>query len=71
MLDDILAHEIDDENLIQKISQGKSVKIDTNLFFRKTLNLNESTIVFLTFKNNVVSFGKLDGCLFKPQKVLI
>ena len=71
MLDDILAVEIDDENLIQKISQGKSVKIDSNLFSQKTLNLDEKITVFLTCKQNVLSFGKLAGCLFKPQKVLI
>ena len=33
MLDDILAYEIDDKKLIKEISQGKSVKIDVNLFF--------------------------------------
>ena len=71
MLDDILAVEIDDENLIQQISQGKSVKIDSNLFSQKTLNLDEKITVFLTCKKNVLSFGKLAGCLFKPQKVLI
>ena len=71
MLDDILAYEIDDEVLIKEISQGRSVKIDTNHFFRNSLNLNERTTIFLTYKNNVLSFGKFDGCLFKPQKVLI
>ena len=40
MLDDILAHEIDDEVLIKEISQGRSFKIDTNHFFRNSLNLN-------------------------------
>ena len=71
MLDDILAVEIDDEKLIQKISQGKSVKIDPNLFSQKTLNLDEKITVFLTCKKNVLSYGKFTGCLFKPQKVLI
>ena len=71
MLDDILAYEIDNESLINEISHGKSVKIDTSLFFQEALNLNESLVVFLTFKNIVLSFGKFDGCLFKPQKVLI
>ena len=71
MLDDILAYEIDDEKLIKEISQGKSVKIDTNLFLKDSLNLGRGSIVFLTNKKNVLSFGDLDGSLFKPQKVLI
>ena len=71
MLDDILAYEIDDEKLIKEISQGKSVKIDTNLFLKDSLNLGGGSIVFLTNKKNVLSFGELDGSLFRPQKVLI
>ena len=71
MLDDILAYEVDDENLINEISQGKIVKIKTNNFAKKSLNSNESLKIFLTYKNSVLSFGKLDGNLFKPKKVLI
>ena len=71
MLDDILAYEIDNESLIKEISQGKSVKIDQNHFFQNSLNLNESSIIFLTFKNNILSFGKFDGSLFKPKKVFV
>ena len=71
MLDDILAYEIDDEKLIKEISQGKSVKIDTNLFLKDSLNLNGRSIIFLTNNKNVLSFGEFDGNLFKPKKVLI
>ena len=71
MLDDILAYEIEDEKLIKEISQGKSIKINPNLFLKDSLNLNERSIVFLTNNKNVLSFGKLDGNLFEPQKVLI
>ncbi len=71
MLDDILAYEIGDEKLIKEVSQGKSVKIDSNLFLKDSLDLNERSIVFLTNNNNVLSFGKFNGNLFKPQKVLI
>ena len=71
MLDDILAYEIDDEKLIKEISQGKSVKIDTSLLLKSSLNLGSRSTVFLTNKKNVLSFGELDGSLFKPQKVLI
>ena len=71
MLDDILAYEIEDEKLIKEISQGKSIKINPNLFLKDSLNLTERSIVFLTNNKNVLSFGKLDGNLFEPQKVLI
>ena len=71
MLDDILAYEIDDERQIKEISQGKSVKIDTSLFLKDSLNLVGRPIVFLTNKKNILSFGELNGSLFKPQKVLI
>ena len=71
MLDDILAYEIDDENLINKVSHGNSVKIDKNSFLQSSLNISDRSVVFLTSKSNVLSFGKLDGSLFKPDKVLI
>ena len=71
MLDDILACEIDDEKLMKKVSQGKSFKIDNSFFIKDSLNLNERSTVFLTNKKNILSFGKYDGNLFKPQKVLI
>ena len=71
MLDDILACEIDDEKLMKKVSQGKSFKIDNSFFIKDSLNLNERSTVFLTNKKNVLSFGKLNGSLFKPQKVLV
>ena len=71
MLDDILACEIDDEKLIKEVSQGKSVKINTNFFLKDSLDLNERSIVFLTNNKSVLSFGKFDGNLFKPKKVLI
>ena len=66
-----MAYEIEDEKLIKEISQGKSIKINPNLFLKDSLNLNERSIVFLTNNKNVLSFGKLDGNLFEPQKVLI
>ena len=71
MLDDILAYEIDDENLIKNISHGKSVKIDKNLFYQNSLNIEEGSLVFLTKNNEVLSYGKFDGNLFVPNKVLL
>ena len=39
-------------DLIKEISQGRSVKIDTNHFFRNSLNLNERITIFITYKKN-------------------
>ena len=71
MLDDILAFEEVDEKNILSISQGKSINIDVNKLTEPLLNSSERKIVFLTDKGKVLSFGKLNGNLFKPDKVLI
>ena len=71
MLDDILAYEVDDEKSKLSISHGKAINIDINLLNNPPLNLVDRKVVFLTNKGRVLSFGKLDGDLFKPDKVLI
>ena len=71
MLDDILAYEIDDEKDITSISQGKSIKLNIEKLIKTPLNLTDKNIIFLTVRENVISFGKLSGDLFKPNKVLL
>ena len=71
MLDDILAYEIDDEKNKLSISQGKSININVNKLNNPLLNSSVRKIIFLTDKGKVISFGKLNGDLFKPDKVLI
>ena len=71
MLDDILAYEVDEEKNIANLSQGKSININLNKLINPPLNLTDRKIVFLTDKGKVLSFGKLHGDLFKPDKVLI
>ena len=71
MLDGILAYEIDDEKNRLSISQGKSINIDIKKLIKPPLNLTDRKIVFLTDKGKIISFGKLNGNLFKPDKVLI
>ena len=71
MLDDILAYEIDDEKDITSISQGKSIKLDMKKLTKAPLDLTDEKVVFLTVRKNVISFGKLSGDLFKPNKVLL
>ena len=71
MLDDILAYEVDDEESKLNLSHGKKINININLLINPPLNLFDRKVIFLTNKGSVLSFGKLDGDLFKPDKVLI
>ena len=71
MLDDILAYEVDDEKSKLNLSHGKAINININLLNNPPLNLFDRKMIFLTNKGSVLSFGKLDGDLFKPDKVLI
>ena len=71
MLDDILAYELDNEEDKISISQGKSININTKKLIYPPLDSTDRKIVFLTDKGNIISFGKLIGDLFKPNKVLI
>ena len=71
MLDDILAYEINDEKDTICISQGKSININVNKITKPLLNSADRKIVFLTDKGKIISFGKLNGDLFQPEKVLI
>ena len=71
MLDDILAYEVDDEKSKLNLSHGKEINININLLNNPPLNLFDRKVIFLTNKGSVLSFGKLDGDLFKPDKVLI
>ena len=71
MLDDILAYEVDDEKSKLNLSHGKAINININLLKNPPLNLFDRKVIFLTNKGSVLSFGKLDGDLFKPDKVLI
>ena len=71
MLDDILAYEVDDEKDITSISQGKSIKLNLKKLIKTPLDLTEEKIIFLTVRKKVISFGKLSGDLFKPNKVLL
>ena len=71
MLDDILAYEIEEKLDIENLSFGRSIKIDEKKIINSSsINLDEKNI-FLFKKGDIVSIGKLDGNLFKPNKVLI
>ena len=71
MLDDILAYEIEEKMDIENLSFGRSIKIDEEKIINSSsINLNKKNI-FLFKKGDIVSIGKLDGNLFKPNKILI
>ena len=71
MLDDILAYEIEEKLDIENLSFGRSIKIDERKIINpSSINLDKKNI-FLFKKGDIVSVGKLDGNLFKPNKILI
>ena len=71
MLDDILAYEIEKQIDIENLSFGRSIKIDEKkIISTSSINLDKKNI-FLFKKGDIVSIGRLDGNLFKPNKILI
>ena len=71
MLDDILAYEIEEKLDIENLSFGRSIKIDEKKIINSSsINLDKKNI-FLFKKGDIVSIGKLEGNLFKPNKILI
>ena len=71
MLDDILAYEIEEKLDIENLSFGRSIKIDERKIINpSSINLDKKNI-FLFKKGDIVSIGKLEGNLFKPNKILI
>ena len=71
MLDDILAFEIVDPKDIQDLSFGRSIKIDEKHLHKSQSIDSDRKLVFLSKNGDIVSFGKLIGNLFKPNKILI
>ena len=69
MLDDILAYEIKEKTDLIDLSLGKAIFINHKLI-NKPLNSDKKELVFLSYRGSVVSFGKLSGDLFQPNKVL-
>ena len=71
MLDDILAYEIEEQLDIDNLSFGRSIMIDE----KKIINFSSTNLdkknIFLFKNGDIVSIGKLDGNLFKPNKILI
>ena len=70
MLDDILAYEVEEERDLYELSLGKKIFINKKKLIKSSLNSDKKALVFLSNKGNVVSFGKLTGDLFQPNKVL-
>ena len=70
MLDDILAYEVEERDDLNDLSLGKSIFINKNKLIKKPLNSDKKELVFLSNNGNIISFGKLSGDLFQPNKVL-
>ena len=71
MLDDILAYEIEEKLDIENLSFGRSIKIDEKKIINSSSKNLDKKNIFLFKKGDIVSIGKLDGNLFKPNKILI
>ncbi len=71
MLDDILAYEIEEKLDIENLSFGRSIKIDEKKIINSSSKNLDKENIFLFKKGDIVSIGKLDGNLFKPNKILI
>ena len=71
MLDDILAYEIESEEEFTDLSLGKPIYINLNKLAKPRLSSFDNNFVFLSKNEKIVSYGKLDGNLFKPKKILI
>ena len=71
MLDDILAYEIEEKRDIENLSFGRSIKIDEEKIINSSSRNLDKKNIFLFKKGDIVSIGKLDGNLFKPNKILI
>ena len=70
MLDDILAYEVEEKKDLYDLSLGKSICINKSKLIKVPLNADKKELVFLSNDGNIISFGKLSGDLFKPNKVL-
>jgi len=71
MLDDILAYEIEEQPDIENLSFGRSIKIDEKKIINSSSIKLDKKNIFLSKKGDIVSIGKLEGNLFKPNKILI
>ena len=71
MLDDILAYEIEDREDLFNLSLGKSIVINLNNLINPSLNFFDNNFLFLSKNGNIVSYGKLNGNLFEPKKILL
>ncbi len=71
MLDDILAIEIEDINYFDQLSLGKSIILKENDLYKSKQVVKKNKTVFLSRNGNIISYGKLNGNLFRPNKVLI
>ncbi len=71
MLDDILAYEIEDKKDLNELSFGRSIKIKEEYIKNISSKTIDKKNFFLSNNGNIVSIGKLEGNLFKPNKILI
>jgi len=71
MLDDILAYEIESKEDLINLSLGRSIYINLDKLEKPLLSSFDKNYLFLSKQGNIISYGKLNGDLFKPDKIMI
>ena len=71
MLDDILAYEIESKEDLINLSLGRSIYINLDKLEKPLLSSFDKKYLFLSKQGNIISYGKLNGDLFKPDKIMI
>ena len=71
MLDDILAYEIESKDDLVNLSLGRSIYINLDKLNKPLLSSFDKSYLFLSKNGNVISYGKLNGDLFKPNKIML
>lgn len=69
VLDDIPTFEVNNNEMLENISNGRKIRVNTLL--TKPLMLSNDNNYFATNKGKVISLGEMDGIFFKPKKVLV
>ena len=71
MLDDILAYEVESKEDLFNLSLGRSIYINLDKLNKPQLNSIDKSFLFLSKKGNIISYGKLNGDLYKPNKIML
>ena len=67
----VLKHLLFTPRNLLDLSFGRSIKIEELNYLNSSLDQPDKKMVFLSNNGDIVSIGKLEGNLFKPNKILL